>query len=194
MPPTISEMSKDLEMGRGTAQWYINELERRGHLRRGRGGRIALTQGEPVPIFEIPEEIEGDTGLESDRHLVEYMPELVATEWAPEAEIFVRIATPDKHARAPGLGRGHVVAVQRGTDPERGRMAMVRIGTRITFRVFVEQDAKRVVLARLTRKGRAGKREEFDRSETDVRIEGIVLHMLARIDIAKLDYLEDNKG
>ena len=190
MPPTISEMCHDLRMGRGTTQWYVDELIRRGHLVRGRGGRIALPQGEPVPIFEIPVEVRSETPLDAENHIVEYMPEMLAQEWASESHLLLRIGAPGE--KSPGFREGEVVAIRREKEPGRGRMTAVRIGTGIVFRVFVEQDAKRVVLVELDAKGNPGEEEEFTRAEHDIRIEGVVVHMLAKVDIAELDYLDRN--
>ena len=73
-------------------------------------------------------------------------------------------------------------------------MGVFCVDGRIVFRVLVEQTPDRVVVARLDKKGNPEKTEEFLRSKHRISIEGRVVHMLANLDVSRLDYLDDNEG
>ena len=193
LPATRRRMALDLGMSTTNAHWWVVELERLGYLERvsGQDRGIRIKQGDPVPIFEAPDEIASDTELWSDRHLVEYLPQIVASEWAPEAEVFLRIGAGG--LETPGYRPGDVVGI-RCSEPAKGRMGVFRIDGRIVFRVLVEQTPDRVAIATLDKKGGPEKTEEFLRSEHRISIEGSVVHMLANLDVSQLDYLEDNEG
>ena len=196
VPPSRPQTAEALGLNVSTITWYLKELEKRGWLTLVKGSRrgISLAQSRRLPVVEPLETIGRDVPLLAERHIIEYMPELLVRAYAPNADFFMRIGSGSMDA--PGYRTGDLVGVRATHEPEEelkgGRAVVVRVDEEVRFRVFRRWTDRALELVVLNAEGKPAGDETVDLARHEVHVEGVVVHTLLALSLAEFNYLEQH--
>lgn len=192
-PPTRAEIAKGANVKHvSNVGWFLQALENKGWItvdKKTRRG-ISVVQSERVPVYEFPEAIPPGEVMLDPKHIVEYVPEIVATAWSPSASYCMRIGERDM--RAAGFRRGDLVGVRASDsdNPTRGQAIIVRVDGEVMCRVYERRTEQYMVLVTLGEDGKPAATDQIDLGAHDVQIEGVVVHAFMSLDLAEFDFLE----